>query len=749
VIVRTREELKQLEALIKQELFLAYDLETSGVSSHTSVITDVAIAGATWEANIVMREFIDGEIVTQLNEREVMPIIEALKPKRLLMHNAAFDCIFTIRKFGVYLNKALYADTMTLQHVLNENLFNYGLKELGTHYFGADATDEKAEMLASIKANGGTEKQYYKADSAIRAMYAKKDVRLTYDLWKLLDKQLTPELRKLYYVTEVVPLAKHVLIPAELKGIPLDMPLLLQSRDEIAVDVKALEDKIQAQIEPLLDGFKTWLLDYKYKFKLTGQFKELLAAKIAPEGWPRTKSGGYSFGKADIAKAIKKGHIEPNTPLERYAEGLDRVPDELQKTIQWEIASAEAGGYLFNIESTDHLARLFFGTSTTTSVLNETPLNKTPTGKGKLDDEFLDEMAKKYDWAKDLQTYRGLRKIESTYITRFIDGSIDGVFYPRFMQHRAVTGRLSGDTQQLPRPLEDGQDDAVIVKYNNRIRRFFISGPGYTFADLDYDSQEVKVFAHVSGEQKIRDIFARGDDFYCSVAIDTEGLEGFSANKEAPNYLGKLNKLVRQRAKAYALGLAFNMSPYKLKFELGCSEDEAKALYNKYFSAYPDLKIWLESSKAFALQNGYIKSQAGRIRRFEGLVDAYSKYGPCLFDGLELWKRYNESPATYEYVKSVSGRCKNYLNAAANFQIQSLGASITAAGAIATAKEYERLGMQSYICNIIHDQITVRAPNEELQAALDILERNMCEAYPISVPLTAPQSSGVNFAESK
>lgn len=750
MIVRTKEQLKNLVALIKPELTLAYDLETSGLSPRKNLITDVAIAGPNWAADIIMREWINGELVTSLSEADVLPVIELLKHKRLIMHNAAFDTIFTIEKFNIRLNKALYADTMVLQHVLNENLFNYGLKELGARYFGSDVLQEKADMLASIKANSGTEKQFYKADSEMRAKYAAQDVRLTFDLWRKLDAQLDSQgLRKFFYNDESMPLLKYVLIDAEQKGIPLDIPLLEQTKAEIAVDVAALERSIQEQIEPLLEGFKTWLLDYKYAFKLTGQFKERLATKIAPPGWPRSDSGSYSFNKAEIAKAIKKGRLEPNTDLERYANGLDRVPSELQKTIQWELATEESGGYLFNIESTDHLKRLFFGSSTTNSVLNETPLSKTPTGAPQVDDDFLAAMAAKYKWASDLQTYRSLRKIESTYVLRFLEGQENGIFYPRFMQHRTVTGRLSGDTQQLPRPLEEGEGPEIIRKYSNRIRRFFISGPGHTFADLDYDSQEVKVFAHVSGEQKIKDIFARGDDFYSAVAIDTEGLEGYSANKADERYLGKIAKLIRQRAKAYALGLAFNMSPYKLKFELKCSEQEAIALYNKYFAAYPALKAWLEASKQQALTKGFVRSETGRYRRFEGLVANYNKYGPALFNGLELWQQYHESPKTYEYVKKVAGICKNHLNASANFQIQSLGASITSRAAIKTMKEYERLNMKSYVCNLVHDQVTVRAPNEELQQALDILEHCMETAYEISVPLTAPQSSGINFAESK
>jgi DNA polymerase I-like protein with 3'-5' exonuclease and polymerase domains len=750
LIVRSLSGLEDLIKLVYNQSILAFDIETTGLSHRKHTITDIAIACESFAANVVMQEFTNGCLVNVLTMEQVRPLIELLCTKKLIMHNASFDCKFIISHFNIPINKALYADTVTLQHLLDENLFNYGLKELGAKYFGSSVLNEKEDMLASIKANGGLEKEFYKADSNIRALYAIQDVKLTYKLFLKLDPQLDEQgLRNFYYEDETMPLLKNVLINAEMKGVPVDVLALEEAKKQIEVDIKNLKTSIHEQIEPLLDGFKTWLINYKYPFKLSGPFLQKLASKIAPPNWPLSDSGNYSFSKVEIKKAIKKGLIPENTLLERYSTGLDRIPNELQLELQWELVKEDSEDYLFNIESLDHLKRLFFTSNTCTSALNETPLSTTAKGAPQVDDEFLELMAKKYTWAKDLQTFRSLRKIESTYIERFLNEQENGVFYPRFMQHRAVTGRLSGDTQQLPRPLEEGQAPEVVRKYNNKIRTFFISGPDHTFADIDYESQEIFVFAHVSGEQRIKDIFHRGDDFYSTVCIETEGLKDYSANKKAPNYLGKQAKHKRQTAKAYALGLAFNMSPYKLKFELNCSEEAAKVLYDNYFRAYPDLKKWLDDSKLFALKNGYIKTQAGRVRRFEGLKENYAKYGPVLFDGLALWKAYNESPGFYEHMKRVSGICKNHLNAAANFQIQSLAASITSRAAVKTALEYEKENMKSYICNLVHDEIIVLAPDNELEKALNILQKCMETAYPLSVPLAAPQSSGKNWLESK
>jgi DNA polymerase-1 len=544
-----------------------------------------------------------------------------------------------------------------------------------------------------------------------------------------------------FFNTEVMELYRHVTVPLELGGVPIDLPLLNTTQSEITEDLSTLETEIQLEVAPLLEDFNRWFLNKDYAVKLTGPFIQKYA-ELQNVDLPKTKTGAYSFTAANIEKLsdcrFKSVYLKQA-----------RLTDAEILNVQTAMHADTGTKYMFNLLSKHHLKKLFFDKLGETALSRTKPSKTFPDGQPQVDDEFLEVMAVKYPWCAKLQTYNRLTKIKGTYIDRFIKGSEDGIFYPSFHQHRTVSGRYSGDLQQLSRPLEDGQDHPLVVKYTNLIRRFFISGPGHTFADFDYDSQEVKVFAHISGEQSIKDIFANGDDFYSAVCIAAEGLTGFSANKKADNYLGKVNKQARQRAKAYALGLAFNMSPYKLKFELNCSEDEAQDIYNKYFAAYPKLKKWLDDSKTFALTNGYIKTEAGRIRRFPDLKRYYAEYGDVLFNGLELWKKYHELPATYKRMEEISGICKKELNNAANVQVQGLASSITNRAAIKTAKALKAAGLKARLCNVIHDQLTVLAPDSELERACEILQHSMETAYQISVPLTAPPSWGKNFAESK
>jgi len=117
---------------------------------------------------------------------------------------------------------------------------------------------------------------------------------------------------------------------------------------------------------------------------------------------------------------------------------------------------------MFNLQSNHHLKKLFFET------LNETSVSKTPTGQPQVNDEFMELMAEKHEWAKLLIEYNKLTKIKGTYIERLLDKADNGRFYPSFKQHGTISGRYSSDLQQVPRPLEDSQSTPLVRKYNNQ-----------------------------------------------------------------------------------------------------------------------------------------------------------------------------------------------------------------------------------------------------------------------------------------
>jgi DNA polymerase-1 len=447
--------------------------------------------------------------------------------------------------------------------------------------------------------------------------------------------------------------------------VKLDVAKIQQYLFEIEQDIAKLENSIQEAIKPNLGIFTTWFLNKEYPLK--------------------TATG--------------------------------KIPKNIQKYgSQEEAWKAENDGYMFNLESKHHLKKLFFET------LNAQPINSTEKGNPQVDEEFLEHMAQKYTWAQDLIYYNKLNKVKSTYYSRLLDEVEDGIFYPSFQQHRTVSGRYASDLQQLPRPLESGHP--LLIKYTNVIREFILPKQDKLIS-ADYEQLEPTTFAHVSGDKGLQNIFNSNLDFYSEIAIRTERLKDVSSDKKAENYLGKLNKSLRQKAKAYSLGIAYGMTDYKLGLDLGIEQKEAERLINDYFRAFPDLHKWIVKSHDTAITYGAIKCQSGRIRHLEDARRIYSNYGASIKNSLTLYSLYGQNHEVYTKVKEDRKIFKNLLNNAVNFQIQGLAASIVNRAAIAIVKLFAQLGIKAHIIAQIHDELVFDVSEKDCQKACEIIKNCM------------------------
>jgi DNA polymerase I-like protein with 3'-5' exonuclease and polymerase domains len=755
IITRNKQEVDALTALLADETELSYDTETSGLNPRKDTLIGFSVACQKFTAYVVLKAWQSSELQTILPYEDVSALLAVISSKRLIMWNSSFDYRFTVAQTGIDLLPALHADAMLALHTLDENRMSYGLKQVGKEVFGIGTGSEQDDMLESISGNGGTKKQYYMADSDILAKYGAQDAALTFDLWKRFEADLAKDEASLkLFEEEVMPLYKHVVIPAETRGIPVDVAGLSAALTAINQDIDSIETSVYIKIEPLLGHFNDWYIRTKYPFKLSGRFKELLGRELAPQGWPLTDKGVVSLSKVEIEKHKKKGLLAPDTHFERLINQQEHVPPTLTQKIQLQLMAEDGIKRPFNLYSTDHLKRLFFGTSTTPSLLKETPISTTDKGSPQINDEFLAVMARKYDWAALLQQLRGLQKIKGTYFEPILEGQENGIYYPSYFMHRTVSGRLSGNIQQLPRPIDDeavaaGKSTLLEQKYTNMIRKFFIALPGHVLIDADYDSLEPRVFAHVSRDKGLIDIFKNGEDFYSKIAIGAEKLVQYSPDKKAANYLGKLNKPARQKAKAYSLGIAYGLGPYALSKTLNIPESEARDIYNGYLAAFPDLQKWMQDTETVLWQQGYITTELGRKRRFQREVEDYRRFGKKLFDGLELWKVYNHTPATYAHVKEVASRVKNARNNAYNFQIQGLAAGIINRASIAISKELKARNLDAYITMQVHDELLLHSSEAHKTEAAEILQRHMETTIALKLPLTATPSFGYNYAEAK
>lgn len=758
MIIRSESQIPIALDMLKQSLTWTYDVESTGVNIRKDKIIGFgAVRPDTLQGfYIITQEWKDGELHTVLSREAVRPVIESLARKRLLMYNAGFDCGMTLFDYGINLDGALWSDVMLQIHTCNENLPNYGLKTIAAREFGVNETAQQSRMVESIKANGGSGKgEILRADSALVAEYGLQDNILTARLWNRYEQDLKRQgLYNFFYKDEVMPLLKHVTMPMERGGVPLDLPLIQSSDAEIRAEIEALETKIQSALAPLLDGFNDWYIRTKYPFKMSGEFRQALARRFAPPNWPRTETGTYSFSKASIDKAIKRGEIPADTQLQAWAQeesASERVPAELVREIQLELMALDGIKTPFLLSSTDHLKRLFFGSSTTKSVLNEQPVSRTDKGNPQVDDEFLETMAAKYEWAKDLQTLRSLWKLHGTYISQYLESQEDGVFYPRWSQHRTVSGRYSGDLQQLPKKLSDENSAPEVVKrFTNRIRDFFIAGPGFKLIGDDYESLEPKLFSHTSGDPGLIGIFNKGHDFYSTIAIGTENLKQYSPDKKAPNYLGKLDPDKRQAAKEYSLGIPYGKSAYALQFSLGCPIEDAIEKREAYLNAFPKMKEWMETSEETAIRQGYIRTELGRIRRFPGLPKLILDHGRSILDPLEMYAEHGSDPKQYAVMKPISGKARNWLNNAKNVQIQALAASVVNRSGIALSKIFAaNPHWCAYLCMQVHDEWVVRCKAEYAEDAAAAMRTCLEGTVKLSLPLIAEPTIADVYGDTK
>lgn len=690
LIVDTPEKLSLVLEFINGTEILAFDIETTGLDVFKDKVIGFGVSNGLASLYVPILEWNGKSVVQASGTHLYSPILAALSSRKLLMHNGSFDTRFVKNDLGVDLLPSLYCDTMLLKHTCDEE-FPFGLKEIAAALWGQDVKEEKLAMQSSIKANGGKPTEYYKADLSLIATYCMQDCQLTYRIYNHYNPILKREgLTKFFYEDEVMPLYKEVTIPMEEVGIRLDTPRMESALHAINKDLFTLEQCIQAAIAPSLNIFTTWFLNKDY-----------------PLQTPK--------GKAPM-----------------WMRKHDRQIDA------WKADNPE--GYMFNLLSKHHLKKVFFDT------LHEQPLNTTPTGLPQVDEEFLDSVASKYEWVPQLIQFNKLTKIKSTYIERFLNEQTDGRFYASFYQHRTVSGRYGSDLQQLPRPVE-GND--IVANHTSSIRQFFLADAGCKLVAADYNSLEPRIFSHVSEDPALIAIFNEGKDFYSEIAIRTERLAGVSSIKTADNYLGKVNKAARQKAKAYSLGIPYGLTGYKLQFEIGVTNEQADQLVKDYLAAFPKLATWMDTSVDEARTNGYIKSQAGRVRHLRRIPELFGKYGAVIGNSLELWKHYHNDTSLYAVARACHKEYKNLCNNARNFQIQSLAASVVNQSMISIARQIKAAGLEAKIVNSVHDEIVMNVPISELAQVKQIMQQTMENIVKLALPLPAEPVVGDNYAECK
>lgn len=766
--VTDEDTLKLLFQHIQESDTIAYDTETSSLNMRKGKIVGWSISGdvgigfyfptLVWdpEKEELVEQVIGGQGAEKLSKK----LLSMLKGKKLIMHNASFDCRYTKNYFGVDLLEDLWVDTALLVHTVQEEgagMGVFGLKPLAISIqdeIGLDvekaANEEQIELKESIKKNGGgvtkTNFEIYKADLDILSKYAAADTDLTLRICNHFLKVLKEEeLEEFFFEEEVMPIYKEVTIPMEELGVDLDMELLEETHKNIVADLEENKSIVMKSLLSTSEA-KKWVMDTafeNYPPNHKGNWAQKLVERYSLPLPKSEKTGKYSLTQKKIEQ------LEDSPIKEFLLTGNVELLDEVEiARISMSLWKESNDGEYINIQSKKHLGEIVF------KYMGIKAKSQTKKGQDQFDMDMLEELSKTYAWAENLRIYNKLLKIKSTYVDRFRDKNEDGKYYFYFKQNGTVSGRYGSDAQQLPKPKEEGEDAPIIVKYTNIVRKFLIAGEGRKVIDSDYESLEPHCFASVTGDENLREIFNKGWDFYSTVAIRTEKLDeqrdrfpnGVSPDKLADNYLKKLDAPARNKAKAYSLGIAYGMEAYALKMTLGVDQKTAEALVKGYLDGFPQLKEWRENSRKQVKEKGYIKNYVGRIRHLPMVKKIHEKFGDRVMDWRfrkELEKQYGKAA-----VMKVYRDYRNGLNNCLNYQLQSLAASVVNRAALKINRKAKELGLDARVQAQIHDQLIINIDEKDAEMFAPIVQEIMETNLVLpGVTLKAPPEIADNFAD--
>jgi DNA polymerase-1 len=270
---------------------------------------------------------------------------------------------------------------------------------------------------------------------------------------------------------------------------------------------------------------------------------------------------------------------------------LKKQGAEIAKRLaELELEAHKSAGQPFNLDSPKQLQEILF-------TKQGLPVRqKTRTGQPSTAEDVLEELAEKYPLPRLILEYRGLAKLRSTY-TEKLPEQIDartGRVHTSYHQAVAVTGRLSSSDPNL-------QNIPIRTAEGRRIRQAFVAPEGHVLLSADYSQIELRIMAHLSGDEGLRRAFAKDGDIHRATAAEV-----FEATPE------QVTNEQRRAAKAINFGLIYGMSAFGLARQLGIERHAAQEYVTRYFGRYPGVRDYMERTRAGARERGYVETVFGR-----------------------------------------------------------------------------------------------------------------------------------------
>src|SRR6266513_320826 len=361
--------------------------------------------------------------------------------------------------------------------------------------------------------------------------------------------------------------------------------------------------------------------------------------------------------------------------------------------IEIEQKAYEAAGQPFNLGSPKQIQEILFERQ-------KLPVKKkTPSGQPSTDEDVLAELALEHPLPKRILEYRALSKLKSTYTDK-LPKSVDlrtGRVHTTYSQTTAVTGRLASNEPNL-------QNIPIRTPAGRRIREAFIAPAGAKIVSADYSQIELRIMAHLSGDENLKRAFARGDDVHRATAAEVFGLP---LDKVAPDE--------RRTAKVINFGLIYGMSSFGLAQNLGIERATSQAYIESYFARYPGVKRYMDQTRERARTQGYVETVFGR----------------------RLW---------LPEIKSGSPmRRQAAERAAINAPMQGTAADLIKLAMIAVQNFLEQRKLRTMLIMQVHDELVLEVPEAELEATKAKVRELMESVAKLDVPLVAEVGVGDNW----
>ena len=373
-------------------------------------------------------------------------------------------------------------------------------------------------------------------------------------------------------------------------------------------------------------------------------------------------------------------------------EALATISAEMQERIgALETEVHERAGHPFNLGSTQQLAAVLY------DELNLAAGRRTKTGRS-TDADSLEGLRDEHPVVGLLLEWRQLSKLKSTYVDALpLLCDADGRVHTSFNQAVAATGRLSSADPNL-------QNVPVRTEWGQRIRRAFVADQGCLLVSADYSQIELRVLAHVTGEEQLIAAFARGEDIHRRTAAQVYGVDPAAVTPD-----------MRRVAKVVNFGVVYGLSDFGLARDTGMSREDAAAFIDAYFTSFPAVTRWLQQTRMHAREWGWVATFTGRRRHLPDIR------------------------AANRQIRQAAERM------AVNMPIQGGAAEIMKKAMIDCDQALREAGSSGRVLLQVHDELVVEVPRQDLAALVPLVRRAMSEAQSLVVPLVVDVKIGENW----